>query len=165
VDEPRYVLLAGLSPGLKSSWFSRVTGFFLSPRIPSTNACRPRPCGGEFDFGIGPDCVRISLCALSSPDVHRLDPIPRLQVISPREHSKCHGGVPCLVSWLDDGQAPLVTAMGPCSVALFAGNEARRFFFSRQCFRTHSCTDGDPTDRTTRRLDRTFIHVHRERLS
>jgi hypothetical protein len=157
---------AGRSPGVEILVvLSCHPGFFLPPRIPSTNACRSRPCDGEFDFGLGPDCVRISLCALpSSPDVHRLDPIPRLQVISPREHSKCHGGVPCLVSWLDDGQAPLVTAMGPCSVALFAGNEVRSFF-SRQCFRTHSCTDGDPTDRTTRRLGRTFIHVHRERLS
>ncbi|KAH9986281.1 hypothetical protein BJV77DRAFT_1029582 [Russula vinacea] len=46
-----------------------------------------------------------------------------LYVISPVAGTVCHGGQPCLAQWLDDGQAPLLTAMGPCHVALYAGNE------------------------------------------
>ncbi|KAH9064535.1 hypothetical protein EDB87DRAFT_1556292, partial [Lactarius vividus] len=44
-------------------------------------------------------------------------------VINPTTRSVCHGGKPCLVQWLDDGQNPLLETMGPCRVALFSGNE------------------------------------------
>ncbi|KAF8465839.1 hypothetical protein DFH94DRAFT_639546 [Russula ochroleuca] len=54
---------------------------------------------------------------------HRLDTISRLQVIQPAAATVCHGGQPCQAQWLDDGQEPLLTAMGPCYVALYAGNE------------------------------------------
>jgi len=44
-----------------------------------------------------------------------------LYVVSPTVQTVCHGGQPCSVQWLDDGQVPLLTTMGPCYVALFAG--------------------------------------------
>ncbi|KAH9169542.1 hypothetical protein EDB89DRAFT_1854416, partial [Lactarius sanguifluus] len=44
-------------------------------------------------------------------------------VINPTTRSVCHGGKPCLVQWLDDGQNPLLATMGPCHVGLFSGNE------------------------------------------
>jgi len=46
-----------------------------------------------------------------------------LFAIKPNSQTGCHGGQPCLVQWLDDGQEPLLTAMGPCYVALFSGNQ------------------------------------------
>jgi len=49
-----------------------------------------------------------------------------LFVINPTEQTVCHGGQPCAVEWLDDGQEPLLTTMGPCYVALFTGIEMLR---------------------------------------
>ncbi|KAH9990206.1 hypothetical protein BJV74DRAFT_443849 [Russula compacta] len=46
-----------------------------------------------------------------------------LYVVSPTAQTVCHGGQPCAVQWLDDGEEPLLTAMGPCYVALYTGNE------------------------------------------
>ena len=43
------------------------------------------------------------------------------------ETTVCHGGQPCPVQWLDDGEQPLLTTMGPCYVSLYAGNEARLY--------------------------------------
>ncbi|KAI9511373.1 hypothetical protein F5148DRAFT_975370, partial [Russula earlei] len=45
-------------------------------------------------------------------------------VINPTAQTVCHGGQPCSVQWLDDGREPLLTAIGPCNVALFAGNQS-----------------------------------------
>lgn len=69
-------------------------------------------------------CSGLFMCG-NYANGHRLDTISRLQVISPVAGTVCHGGQPCLAQWLDDGQAPLLTAMGPCHVALYAGNEVR----------------------------------------
>ncbi|KAF8273585.1 hypothetical protein EI94DRAFT_1563548, partial [Lactarius quietus] len=44
-------------------------------------------------------------------------------VINPTTQTVCHGGEPCPVEWLDDGQNPLLITMGPCYVALYSGNE------------------------------------------
>jgi len=46
-----------------------------------------------------------------------------LFVVNPTQQTVCHGGKSCPVEWLDDGEGPLLTTMGPCYVALFAGNE------------------------------------------
>ncbi|KAI0299345.1 hypothetical protein B0F90DRAFT_1727976 [Multifurca ochricompacta] len=46
-----------------------------------------------------------------------------LYVINPTAQGVCVGGQPCHVQWLDDGQEPLLTTMGPCYVTLYAGNQ------------------------------------------
>jgi hypothetical protein len=46
-----------------------------------------------------------------------------LFVITPSPKTGCHGGQPCSVQWLDDGQQPLLTTMGPCYVGLFTGKQ------------------------------------------
>ena len=43
------------------------------------------------------------------------------------ETTVCHGGQPCPVQWLDDGEEPLLATMGACYVSLYAGNEARLY--------------------------------------
>ena len=62
---------------------------------------------------------------------HGLDTISRSQVINPLETTVCHGGQPCPVQWLDDGEQPLLTTMGPCHVSLYAENEVRLYVHSR----------------------------------
>ncbi|KAI0267312.1 hypothetical protein BC834DRAFT_870772 [Gloeopeniophorella convolvens] len=46
-----------------------------------------------------------------------------LYVIAPTLQTVCRSGQACDVQWLDDGQEPLLPNMGPCNVALYAGNE------------------------------------------
>ncbi|KLO15499.1 hypothetical protein SCHPADRAFT_258368 [Schizopora paradoxa] len=35
----------------------------------------------------------------------------------------CEGGQNCTVTWADDGQAPLLNAIGPCDFGLYEGSE------------------------------------------
>ncbi|KAJ2922938.1 hypothetical protein H1R20_g14196, partial [Candolleomyces eurysporus] len=44
-----------------------------------------------------------------------------LYVVTPLSGSTCRGGQPCTVTWLDDGQAPLLSAIGVTHVALYTG--------------------------------------------
>ncbi|KAH9848623.1 hypothetical protein C2E23DRAFT_738885 [Lenzites betulinus] len=44
-----------------------------------------------------------------------------LYVTQPRAASSCSGGKPCTVEWLDDGTAPFLSQIGPCSVGLYNG--------------------------------------------
>ncbi|EGO01311.1 hypothetical protein SERLA73DRAFT_50720, partial [Serpula lacrymans var. lacrymans S7.3] len=44
-------------------------------------------------------------------------------VTSPLLGSSCHGGQPCTVQWLDDGQQPLLNTIGECTVGLYANEE------------------------------------------
>ncbi|EPS96415.1 hypothetical protein FOMPIDRAFT_1130555, partial [Fomitopsis schrenkii] len=43
-------------------------------------------------------------------------------VNNPVATSVCYGGQPCTVTWLDDGQAPLLSSIGACYVGLYNGN-------------------------------------------
>ncbi|KAF8497449.1 hypothetical protein F5888DRAFT_1569876, partial [Russula emetica] len=65
-------------------------------------------------------------------------------VINPVGTTVCHGGQPCPVQWLDDGEQPLLAAMGPCYVALYAENEARLYLIQQiepvDVSTTHSLT-------------------------
>jgi hypothetical protein len=61
----------------------------------------------------------------------QLDTIFKSQVITPVETTVCHGGQPCPVQWLDDGEEPLLAALGPCYVSLYAGNEACLYVYSQ----------------------------------
>lgn len=61
--------------------------------------------------------------AIVTAIAHSLTAFGALYVITPTTQSVCHGGKPCLVQWLDDGQNPLLATMGPCHVGLFSGNE------------------------------------------
>ncbi|TFY63729.1 hypothetical protein EVG20_g6196 [Dentipellis fragilis] len=45
-----------------------------------------------------------------------------LYVINPSTTSVCHGGQPCTVDWLDDGELPLLSTIGACTVGLYTGN-------------------------------------------
>ncbi|GJE86318.1 hypothetical protein PsYK624_023980 [Phanerochaete sordida] len=45
-----------------------------------------------------------------------------LFITSPGQGSTCHGGQPCLVEWVDDGEAPFVTTIGACYAGLYNGN-------------------------------------------
>ena len=40
----------------------------------------------------------------------------------------CIGGQSCDVEWLDNGDAPLLTTIGPCFVGLFNGQGVSRVF-------------------------------------
>ncbi|KAL0946226.1 hypothetical protein HGRIS_012485 [Hohenbuehelia grisea] len=46
-----------------------------------------------------------------------------LYVVDPTSGSTCRGGEDCTVTWLDDGTSPLLTAIGPCNVGLYTGNQ------------------------------------------
>ncbi|KAI0725082.1 hypothetical protein C8Q72DRAFT_854465 [Fomitopsis betulina] len=45
-----------------------------------------------------------------------------LYVNNPVATSICYGEQPCTVTWLDDGQAPLLSDIGACYVGLYNGN-------------------------------------------
>ncbi|KIL55987.1 hypothetical protein M378DRAFT_173094 [Amanita muscaria Koide BX008] len=44
-----------------------------------------------------------------------------IYVTEPSAGSSCHGGQTCSISWLDDGQAPLLSSIGVTRVALYTG--------------------------------------------
>ncbi|RXW23236.1 hypothetical protein EST38_g2649 [Candolleomyces aberdarensis] len=44
-----------------------------------------------------------------------------LYVVTPLSGSTCRGGQPCTVTWLDNGQTPLLSAIGVTHVALYTG--------------------------------------------
>ncbi|KAI9464080.1 hypothetical protein BJY52DRAFT_1165977 [Lactarius psammicola] len=68
--------------------------------------------------------MRLALSfAIVTAVAHSLTAFGALYVVNPTTRTVCHGGKPCLVQWLDDGQNPLLTTMGPCHVALYSGNE------------------------------------------
>ncbi|KAF5313435.1 hypothetical protein D9611_008486 [Ephemerocybe angulata] len=46
-----------------------------------------------------------------------------LYVVTPRDQSTCRGGEPCTVTWLDDGRAPLLTAIGVSTIGLYTGQK------------------------------------------
>ncbi|EAU84087.1 hypothetical protein CC1G_06949 [Coprinopsis cinerea okayama7 len=46
-----------------------------------------------------------------------------LYVVEPFSGSTCHGGEPCTVTWLDDGRAPLLSAIGVVTVGLYTGDQ------------------------------------------
>ncbi|EDR10348.1 uncharacterized protein LACBIDRAFT_325313 [Laccaria bicolor S238N-H82] len=46
-----------------------------------------------------------------------------LYVVSPSKGSVCHGGQPCTIEWLDDGTAPLLSAIGVATVGLYTGKQ------------------------------------------
>ncbi|KIK07127.1 hypothetical protein K443DRAFT_673692 [Laccaria amethystina LaAM-08-1] len=46
-----------------------------------------------------------------------------LYVVSPSKGSVCHGGQPCTIEWLDDGTAPLISAIGVATVGLYTGKQ------------------------------------------
>jgi len=60
--------------------------------------------------------------AIVTAVAHSLTAFGALYVVKPTTGTVCHGGQPCLVEWLDDGQSPLLTTLGPCDVALYSGN-------------------------------------------
>jgi hypothetical protein len=43
-------------------------------------------------------------------------------VNNPLPGTTCHAGEECVVQWLDDGDQPLLTAVGPSTVGLYHGN-------------------------------------------
>ncbi|TEB25485.1 hypothetical protein FA13DRAFT_1157750 [Coprinellus micaceus] len=45
-----------------------------------------------------------------------------LYVVDPRDRTVCKGGQPCTVTWLDDGRAPLLSAIGVSTVGLYTGS-------------------------------------------
>lgn len=51
------------------------------------------------------------------------------QVNNPVATSICYGEQPCTVTWLDDGQAPLLSDIGACYVGLYNGNGVRALPF------------------------------------
>ncbi|EPQ51804.1 hypothetical protein GLOTRDRAFT_48095 [Gloeophyllum trabeum ATCC 11539] len=46
-----------------------------------------------------------------------------LYVVSPAAGSTCHGGQPCTVTWLDNGEEPLLSSIGACTVGLYTGTD------------------------------------------
>ncbi|KAF8624693.1 hypothetical protein AX17_007024 [Amanita inopinata Kibby_2008] len=46
-----------------------------------------------------------------------------IYVTKPTAGSTCHGEQPCTVEWLDDGNSPLLSAIGPTRVGLYTGNQ------------------------------------------
>ncbi|KAF9448102.1 hypothetical protein P691DRAFT_760203 [Macrolepiota fuliginosa MF-IS2] len=46
-----------------------------------------------------------------------------LWIVNPRQGSTCHGGQPCTVDWLDDGQSPLLSVFGVATVGLYTGKQ------------------------------------------
>ncbi|KAL4253395.1 hypothetical protein ABKN59_003871 [Abortiporus biennis] len=47
-----------------------------------------------------------------------------LYVINPVSDTVCQGGQSCTVQWVDDGEAPFLSTIGPCHVGLYHGNNA-----------------------------------------
>ncbi|TFY53929.1 hypothetical protein EVJ58_g9164 [Rhodofomes roseus] len=45
-----------------------------------------------------------------------------IYVNNPTSTAVCYGGQPCTVTWLDDGQTPLLSEIGACYVGLYNGN-------------------------------------------
>jgi hypothetical protein len=60
------------------------------------------------------------------------------QVNSPLPSTTCSAGKPCTVQWLDDGEQPLLTAMGACTVGLYYGEQVRS---TTSSFLKKGCTD------------------------
>ncbi|KAF9559807.1 hypothetical protein CPC08DRAFT_736059 [Agrocybe pediades] len=46
-----------------------------------------------------------------------------LFIVDPHAGSTCQAGVPCTVSWVDDGMRPLFSAIGVSTVALYTGKQ------------------------------------------
>ncbi|TFK53037.1 hypothetical protein OE88DRAFT_1334691 [Heliocybe sulcata] len=46
-----------------------------------------------------------------------------LYVASPAAGSTCHAGQPCTVTWLDNGEVPLLSSLGACTVGLYTGSD------------------------------------------
>ncbi|TCD68796.1 hypothetical protein EIP91_009810 [Steccherinum ochraceum] len=46
-----------------------------------------------------------------------------IYVTSPLQATTCHGGQPCTVQWLDNGEAPFLSDIGPCHVGLYNGRQ------------------------------------------
>ncbi|OCH88717.1 hypothetical protein OBBRIDRAFT_836368 [Obba rivulosa] len=44
-------------------------------------------------------------------------------VTSPASGGTCSGGSSCTVEWVDNGEAPLLSTIGPCFVGLYNGND------------------------------------------
>ncbi|KAG1732139.1 hypothetical protein EDB19DRAFT_1735111 [Suillus lakei] len=44
-----------------------------------------------------------------------------IYVTNPVQSSVCHGGQSCPVEWVDDGQSPLLSDIGECTVGLYNG--------------------------------------------
>ncbi|KAF8452659.1 hypothetical protein L210DRAFT_3639144 [Boletus edulis BED1] len=59
----------------------------------------------------------VSLVLLLASVVHA-----SVYVTNPVQSSSCSGGQACTVQWVDNGQAPLLSDIGECDVALYYGN-------------------------------------------
>ncbi|KAG2040653.1 hypothetical protein BDR03DRAFT_857355 [Suillus americanus] len=46
------------------------------------------------------------------------------QVTNPVQSTVCNGGQSCDVEWVDDGQSPLLSDIGECTVGLYNGEMA-----------------------------------------
>ncbi|KIM54528.1 hypothetical protein SCLCIDRAFT_31046 [Scleroderma citrinum Foug A] len=44
-----------------------------------------------------------------------------IYVTEPVQGSVCHGGQACPVEWVDNGESPLLSAIGTCDVGLYTG--------------------------------------------
>jgi len=58
--------------------------------------------------------------------LHHHCPRPRKhepQIVDPHAGSTCQAGVPCTVSWVDDGMRPLFSAIGVSTVGLYTGKQ------------------------------------------
>jgi hypothetical protein len=46
-----------------------------------------------------------------------------LYITKPRSHSRCFGGRPCTIEYLDDGESPLLPQISLCEIGLYTGNQ------------------------------------------
>jgi len=44
-----------------------------------------------------------------------------MQVTNPVQSTVCSGGQSCEIDWVDDGQSPLLSSIGECTVGLYNG--------------------------------------------
>ncbi|KAF9238117.1 hypothetical protein BU15DRAFT_47985 [Melanogaster broomeanus] len=44
-----------------------------------------------------------------------------MQVTNPVQSTVCHGGQSCSVEWIDNGESPLLSDIGECTVGLYTG--------------------------------------------
>jgi hypothetical protein len=53
-----------------------------------------------------------------------------VQVTDPVASTVCHGGQSCDVAWVDDGQSPLLSSIGECTVGLYNGEMVKKLIDS-----------------------------------
>lgn len=64
--------------------------------------------------------MQLSLCVLV---LSKESALTSYKVLKPSSGSVCHGGTPCTVEWIEDGDQPLLNAIGTSTVGLFTGNQ------------------------------------------